>query len=512
MITDKPYAELLRLDPLNYTDLENVVFVCALFDHSANRNDLPGTEKGLEIGGAIVLENLVPADQARLLYYMANGWSQMRQFRRFEQQLAWDYDQEELTQEIFYLRSCLLSTGFKQLETELQCRVYNNLGNHFSHVGRFVEAHNMWQSALEINPNFAMALGNIGQGCFYYARAVYDEAHRNIFIYHAYQYLGRALELKKHLVPGAAEHWAGLRQQIAGRWPLRYLEKVHSFNHFDMGKAKPLRRYREWCLQQSLYLNPLNDLGYYTEACHDVLHLPSITVKAGEPPKYHTLFNQIKQEYATARFLFYEATQPHKQHYSDKDVKLVDTLEYAEYSYHAEKVKIAYRLVYSLFDKIAYLLNDYLQIGLKRKSISFKSLWHEEVKGKKVLRQRFQNNTNLALRGLYWLSKDLLNAGDEEAHSAALEPDTRALAEIRNHIEHKSFKLVQYGTWGGDDPDDYTYSIDRGKFELKTIRLMGLIRSAIIYTSLAIHHEEKLKPKSMSYPVTLPDLTFDDKI
>ncbi|MDB5137145.1 MAG: hypothetical protein JWP37_3748 [Mucilaginibacter sp.] len=118
--------------------------------------------------------------------------------------------------------------------------------------------------------------------------------------------------------------------------------------------------YRKWCLKHQLYTNPLNDLGNYTIADHDVLHLPTMTVAAGEPPKYHTLFNQLKQEYATARFLYYEGTQPHKQHYADQDVKLVDTLEYAEYSIHMEKVKIAFRLIYSLFDKIGYLLNDYL--------------------------------------------------------------------------------------------------------------------------------------------------------
>ncbi len=299
---------------------------------------------------------------------------------------------------------------------------------------------------------------------------------------------------------------------IAKHWPKDYLNKNHDFNDFDLGKEKKLLAYRKWCLEQCLYINPLNDLGPNTVACHDILHLPAIIVPFGEPPKYHTLFNQIKQEYGTARFLFYEGTQLADKHYSDKDIELVDTLEYVEYSYNLEKVKIAYRLIYSLFDKIAYLLNDYLQIGLKRKEVSFRALWHENIRGKKTLRNRFQNNDNLALRGLYWLSKDLYNVDEEEAHSVVLEPGAQELAAIRNHIEHKSFKVVQYGNWGGDDEDGYTYSIDRGKFEFKTIKLIGLMRSAIIYTSLAIHHEESVKPKRLSLPMTLPDFPFDDKI
>ena len=512
MLSDKTYAELLLIDSAQYNDLENVAFVGALFDHSADLQDIRGTEKGQEIASEIKPENLMPADQARFHYYQANGWSNIRHHRRFEQQTGWDYDQEELTQEIFHLRSCLRSDAFGQLEKELQCQAYTNLGNHFSHVGRFVEAQQMWHSALKIIEYFPMALGNIGQGYFYYGRAIYDEAHRNILIYHAYRYINKALSLKRYLHPGAYEHWKSLKKFIDQTWPENYLQAEHDFDDFDLGKARPLRCYRRWCLELQLYINPLNDLAAYNIACHDVLQLPVMTVKVGDAPKYHTLFNQIKQEYATARFLFYEGTQPHKPHYADKDIRLVDTLEYAEYSYHLEKVKIAFRLIYSLFDKIGYLLNDYLQIGLKRKDISFKALWHENIKGKKTLRSRFQNNNNLALRGLYWLSKDLFNVDDEDAHGLVLEPDAQELANIRDHIEHKSFKVVQYGTWGGDDPGGYTFSIDRGKFELKTLKLMRLVRSAIIYTSLAIHHEEQLHSKGPSFPIDLPEMPFDDKV
>ncbi|MGF7078908.1 LA2681 family HEPN domain-containing protein [Mucilaginibacter sp. UYCu711] len=512
MLSDRNYAELLALDPRTHSDLEKVGYIGDLFDYSYENNDTKGTEKGLSLSETVKIKELPPIEQAKLHYYLANGWSQMRYFNRFEQSDSWDYDQVELTGEIFHLRSCLRNGAFDELQKELRCQAYTNMGNHFSHVGRFVEAQQMWRNALEIIPHFGMALGNMGQGYFYYGRALYDNGHHNIFIFQTYQYLIRAIQLKKQLHPGAYDAWKKLSDQIAERYPATYLTHDHDFNRFDLGKDPKLRSYRRWCLDQYLYINPLNDIGPVTTACHDILHLPSMTVAAGDPPKYHTLFNQIKQEYATARFLFYEGTQPHKPHFSDMDVNLVDTLEYAEYSFHMEKVKITYRLIYSLFDKIAYLLNDYLQIGLNRKKISFRSLWHEDVKGKKTLRQRFQNNTNIALRGLYWLSKDLYNAEDEEAHSIVLEPDAQELAEIRNHIEHKSFKVVQYGNWGGDDPDGYTYAIDRGKFELKTLKLISLMRSAIIYTSLAIHHEEKQNPKGPALPMPFPEYLFTDKV
>lgn len=512
MLSDKPYAELLHLEPAQYTSLQNLDFMGDLIDFSYIKKDIAGTKKAFEIVEAIRQTDLLAVDQARLHYFQANAWSNMRFFNRFEQPDSWDYDQTELTKEIFHLRSCLRMEGFAEMQKERQCQIFTNLGNHFSHVGRFIEAQHMWHNALAIIPRFPMALGNIGQGYFHYAGCLYDDNHRSIFIYHTYDYLKRALLLKKHLDPSAFNHWNELAGKIAANWPASFLQVDHDFNQFDLGENGDLKDYREWCLGQSLYINPLNDLGPYTIACHDILHLPAMTVANGEPPKYHTLFNQIKQEYGTARFLYYEGTQLAVQHYADHDIQLVDTLEYAEYSYNLEKVKIAYRLIYSLFDKIAYLLNDYLQLDLKRSAVSFRALWHETIKGKRILRNRFRNNNNLALRGLYWLSKDLFNADEEQAHSEVLEPGAQELAAIRNHIEHKSFKVVQYGTWGADDEDNYTYSIDRGKFEFKTIKLMGLIRSAIIYTSLAIHHEEIQNPKGSAFPMELPDFPFDDKV
>jgi len=146
------------------------------------------------------------------------------------------------------------------------------------------------------------------------------------------------------------------------------------------------------CLKNQLYINLLNDLGNYTIADHDVLHLPIMTLAAGEPPKYHTLFNQLKQEYA-------------------------------------------------------------------------------------------------------------------------LEPEVQELPEICNHIERNHLRSYNTANWAGDDPDGYTYSIGRGKFERKTLKLMRLVHSAIIYTSLIIHHEEQQKPKQgPALPINLPDLPFRDKL
>ncbi|MDX5595492.1 LA2681 family HEPN domain-containing protein [Pseudovibrio sp. SPO723] len=40
-------------------------------------------------------------------------------------------------------------------------------------------------------------------------------------------------------------------------------------------------------------------------------------------------------------------------HFSDKDVALYNTLDYPSYALAVEKARLAYRMEYSLFDKIA---------------------------------------------------------------------------------------------------------------------------------------------------------------
>ncbi|MGA9639691.1 LA2681 family HEPN domain-containing protein, partial [Flavobacterium sp.] len=73
-----------------------------------------------------------------------------------------------------------------------------------------------------------------------------------------------------------------------------------------------------------------------------------------------------------------------------------------------------------------------------------------------------------------------------------IEPEAKKLAQIRNFIEHKSFKIVEFGETGLSD-NELTYVITRDEFERKTLKLITLIRASMIYLSLGINLEEKKK-------------------
>jgi len=66
------------------------------------------------------------------------------------------------------------------------------------------------------------------------------------------------------------------------------------------------------------------------------------------PPPVIGLFNQMKQEYASARFMLYEGLQDTRLHFSDRGVQLFDTLDYPMHSLATERVRTAFRIAYSL--------------------------------------------------------------------------------------------------------------------------------------------------------------------
>ena len=272
------------------------------------------------------------------------------------------------------------------------------------------------------------------------------------------------------------------------------------YKEWDLGDSKEEVDYRKWCLSNNLFLNSLNDLDNISIAARDVLHLPAIIMKIDEKPFHHGLFNVIKQEYITARYLLFESMKHAQQgevHIADKDNTMVETLDYTFHSIGIEKKKIAFRMAYSIFDKIAYFMNEYFNLGMRQQDVYFKKIWYSKGEKKKGLVRKFVANENWPLRGLFWLSKDLFENDDEFKN--CLEPDAKELNDIRNHLEHKYLKVHMFGTHYSPpfSSDDLSYSISRDSLFEKTLRLLKLTRSAIMYLSYSVHREEQIRRKDI---------------
>jgi len=457
----------------------------------------------------------LPEEHAALLEYLrANAWSVLQ---RCETANVWDWEHPALGKQIFHLRKCICHAGFPKLEVLRRCQVFTNLGNCMDTVGRFIEAQEYWGQALILEPQFGMAIGNRGSGLENYARALYDPGHQMLFVKFAHTAVKRALGkdvLYDGVYPQARVHFESVKNRIEGLVP--NLGKINLHDH-SMGRSEAERSYRAWCLENRLFLNPLNDLGPHSIANRDVLMLPSFKTKVNEPPTLVGFFNQLKQEYVSARWLLHEGTRTDKIHFSDREVVLYNTLDYTCHALSVEKTKIAFRMAYSLFDKLAFFLNEYLQLGINDRDVYFKTLWYQHRSAKPFpLRSAFTNLDNWPLRGLFWLAKDLF----DDQYSDVIEPEARDFYLIRNRLEHSSLRVYEDFAAGlSSDLEIFSnrlaYSITRGDLNAKTLRLFKLVRAAIIYLLLGMHREEARRAhdeKALAFPMEITTLEDDWKL
>jgi hypothetical protein len=437
-----------------------------------------------------------------ILFYKANIYSSLAALKSHDPEYSWSWQQSEKVLEILNLRRAISDSEFSSLDPLLQCKVFTNLGNSLNQFGRFIEAIKAWNSALNLKPNFAMALGNKGVGLTHYARALYDYGHAGIMVAHAVD------ELKGAISKGAL--WdSGLHPEVEDYFrenhlsAENHLERIEykydfDLNQWPVGDSKIETEYRTWCLDNNLFLSPLNDVTKLSVSARDVLHLPSHTYKSDEEARFPNYFNIMKQEYITARFMLFESLDNYTEHTSDKDVLLMNGFDGAQFGYRAEQLKIAFRLAYSIFDKVALFLNEYYGVGLKISAVSFRKIWGQRKNKKFEINSCFQGSQNWPLRGLYYLSKDLF---DDDFDDVAL-PEAKELAGLRNRIEHRYLSLQDYAA-SVNNTDMHSYiSID--EFQLKTLRIMSMAREALVYLSLAMHREEEIRDienEKISFPI-----------
>jgi hypothetical protein len=137
--------------------------------------------------------SLSEGQQALLGYFRANAWGDRQRIKHHDPNVAWDWEQPEFLQQILCLRRAAVLPGYKKLHPIRRCQIQTNLGNQLNTLGRFVDALPVWNSALEINPHFGMALGNRGYGLYRYATSLYDPGHAGSFLTFAHRDLSGAL-------------------------------------------------------------------------------------------------------------------------------------------------------------------------------------------------------------------------------------------------------------------------------------------------------------------------------
>lgn len=490
--------------------------VAVLIDASLDAARPDGTAHAVMMLDKLAKRKLRAENGATLHYLRANTC-----YNRAAEQgtlQAWAWEQRELQEEILELRRAIRHPGFADLPRIRQWQIRTNFGSKLSVAGRTIEAIDVWDGVLAEESRLGKAAGARGQAFHNYARGIDDTGHVDALLAEAHASLSRAI------APGAI-HEADIERVIAAfNSEIASIEeylnveaaRTATRHEFALGDTPEEVAYREWCLRERLFLNPLNDIGAISIAAADVLALPGITENSlsAMPPPVIGFFNQMKQEFVSARYTFYAGLIATEPHFSDNDVKLFNTLDYPAYGLAAERGRMAFRAAYSVLDKIAFFLNAYAAFGGHKElqRVSFRSIWYEGLDQKHGLAVKLQQHDNHALRGLFWLSKDFY----EEKFKKVTDPDAEQLSLLRNQLEHRYLQLHDMGV-GLDESKaaqpNLRFSLARVDFEARTLRLFRIVRAALIYLCMSVQKEEKLSAASAGTGPAMPMIldTWDDE-
>ena len=481
------------------TEAQALVHIGQLIDDAFDASFERGAKRALYLLDELSKRELTDEDGAVVEYFRANAWAARSHMTNVRQ--TWSWEVPELQEELLALSRASNHPGFAQLDKGRQCQILTNHANLLNLVERTIDAIAVWDKALKIIPNFSMALGNRGNGLKGYARMIVDDYKRAMVTLHAFDGLRSAINenafhdaVDPRTTIAFFSHQAA---ELAGVVNIDAIRDIQNLHHGDEGRSKIERTYRRWCLEHRLFLCPMNDLGPYPAAANDDLMLPPLCEGVNDRPNGHLpppiigYFSQMKQEYVSARFMLFEGVSSERLHFSDRGVALTDTLDYPLYSLASERIRTAFRIAYSLLDKVAFLVDRYWALDKVPDRISFKNVWMAENKAR--LLPQFEKCENLSLRGLFWLSKELFDDQLKQTTAA----DARELHSIRNALEH-TYLRVNEG-WAkpfiinGTISNNFGIAIGSDELEAKAMRVMQIARSALFYVSFAIGIEERKK-------------------
>ena len=464
-----------------------------MIDRASDQRDESGLRRAIQRCDEVERDlpvNGVPV----LLYFRANAYGALLDLSGHNDE--WSWSNPELEAQIFNLRRAVAHRAFPALAELRRLQIFTNLANSLNHLGRSIEALEVYDSALAVSPKFGMALGNRGIARSHFARSLWVKSHRLNGMILACEDLKGAQSADvlwdSGGYPYAKRVFMAEISRIERLVDIDALRVYTGSDRAQLGRSKAERTYRIWALINRLFINPLNVFGRDAVGAADCLTLPRHRAKLHDPPQYIAWFNSILQEFVLARLLLYEGTVLGGNHFADRGVTLIDTLDDPAYSISIEKARLSFRSAYSLLDKIAGFLNAYLDLHIDPQQVTVRRLWHQ----KQAIREQFERRPNWHLRGLYWLSRDIVDDQDEDADNT-LEPDARDLKKLRNALEHRCLTL-RYMDDGNEMGIVETTSLEA--FAAKALKLLKLVRAAIIHLALAVYYEERHRRPTESGP------------
>lgn len=449
-----------------------------LIDAGAISKDCEKIAMGIHKGEALLEGDLSSEQKAHMHYNIANGYQSLFSLKQ-HRKVAARLNNDNLQKAKHHLRQALrLNPG-----PDLKVRILVNYGNCLDSLGRVLEALYCYDNALKINRNHSMAIGNRAMAKVFFANI--SGAFRAKTYVEAYQDIKSIIDKEDLLSVGgyfAYEAFKRELEKIESMFKDRsVLEHEHKLSGKVLKYASPFEKeYIELCRKHKLFLNLRTDEHDDPDSILDSAFIRIITPVDDDTTFYALAkkLNDIKEDFLISKLLLAQSQFRQDDLTSiSKKVAFVNTLDYANYNIYSALLKSAFRTCFNILDKIAFFINDYLDLKMKDSRIYFHTIWEDSKT--KAVKEKIRNTENISLFALYDMHLDL---GRD-----------KRLKKLRNSITHR--KLTIYDsmiTTKWDDKED-DENIGSATMLSETIELMKFVRSAIIYLMNFVEMEENKK-------------------
>ncbi len=338
-------------------------------------------------------------------------------------------------------------------------RCYVNLGNEYSNQFRTVDALRYFRKALEIDNFFDMAVGNF---------AYCIERHPVFF---KFSESDKIFNLLFKLYDGVHIQELDAGQEFFNNKKIRSNYLRSSYNesirlgqnsHYNPGNFLikiSNEGYEEWCVRNTLVLNPINDIGDYVEGQKDMDF------------DYIALKLELKNEKTLLKHMYDLYIYLRKKIFLHKEINDIGDIF---------EIELVFNTLYSFFDKIAFWLYKYFSLEFKDESkVSILSIWCKKTNlGVPLLDYKNQH-----LYNIFWLRKEYrqLKPGDLEINKQ-LSPDAQNYWTLRNSMEHRGYSTDA-------SAEHYINPLD---LLSKTIKLTSVVRNLILSIIFMVDVENKL--------------------
>jgi len=401
-------------------------------------------------------------DEANFSYIVGNCYQCLYKHTEME----WYSD--NLSKAVIFFRKALNSISELKFPSKeelfLKSCIETNLANSLSAQGRVFCSIPLWDRA--INQNNPIAMICKAQNELYLAKVLYDPGHQEYHLYVAYKLIEQGLKYKEYLYKDqqTAFDEDGEFMSFKCWFEENFTEssfKVYEEEDYDFNNKKH-KDYLTWCGDNKLFINDLNDVLSSDIVYQDIISLPNFryqinkSLSMHETLMYHGNFDELKNEYCYARYLFFTALSipEDKKHFFNDTYPHVEDMSHSITNLKSSHYKSAFRTLYSLFDKISYFLHRFLELNdIKDDSkVTFDAIFRDISKRERwVPHPRLKMSKNYFIHALFYILKDIRDVKDATSITRWLDPDAKSFSDIRNALEHRSLKIV----------DDFGYTLSQ---------------------------------------------------